>query len=716
MDIVIFVNAWGTRYGGINAFNTSLCIGLAHALNDQATVWCAISDPAPGEAQLIHREYGIQVIPLGNPLTDLSSIIANEFIQNKVGRSVDFWFGHDTITGHIATEAKRRFGGCAVVFHHMAYSLYSSRKRGGMTECKQDILQRKVFQKADLIVAVGPLLHEHSAKFAPDEQRFMIIPGLVEDPQPVSQHPTPFSIFLSGRLDPENDIIKNGRLGVTAFSLAAKKLMGLNTNRLFPVLNLFGLSVDTKQAEKEAADINRLIRSKSGYSLPVNLVPFSENTRHYLCVLAESHVALVLSWHDGFALTAWEAISLAVPLVLSSQTGAFRLLDSLGLAALVHVMTPTGGAASNAKQVADILLAIESNYKESKEKAHTLREILLEKNYTWAGAATELMKFLSGYRPNSLASIAIPGLWSIYGGTERLANGVSLPEAQPAILLLDKFLDGFGSAAPKQQELVVAQFRSAIQTDHQNTGNPQSAYNFLVGGLTQFQREMGKDHPCLAPVHELAGYLLINCDISPSALKKADEHLVNALRLFEKSTVNDGAVNGLVTSSWLYAVSQRLQNLPSVGVGVIDEALHHPLIASLASDAARIKLLRERAVIERSQDDLLYLFHRIEELGANDIEAFHTARRLFEVIMFQQDVKPLAQLSLEVTRLFQKVTQRIDPIYKCIYHRDFFQYNVLIGNKPKAEEHYLLAINMAKQLQLRGQERKLLALHEEWKS
>ena len=88
-----------------------------------------------------------------------------------------------------------------------------------------------------------------------------------------------------------------------------------------------GINDDPKLDEK--GRLESLVGAESKRKLPVMSLAFGTDREAILDHLREHSVAMVLSIHEGFGLTAWEAISAEVPLVLTRNSGAHELIDRL---------------------------------------------------------------------------------------------------------------------------------------------------------------------------------------------------------------------------------------------------------------------------------------------------------------------------------------------------------------------------------------------------
>ena len=104
---------------------------------------------------------------------------------------------------------------------HMSYRDYQGFKHGSAEEARRKHeKQRKVFENADQVLAVGPLLRNRASEMADDVR--MLIPGMPAIPRarpPIDR----IAAISFGRLDPANDRIKQVSLAVGGFAEACGK-------------------------------------------------------------------------------------------------------------------------------------------------------------------------------------------------------------------------------------------------------------------------------------------------------------------------------------------------------------------------------------------------------------------------------------------------------------------------------------------------------------
>ncbi len=224
--LIAFATQWGSKFGGINSFNTDFLCAFGVAFYRGAKVVCIVAT-AEEEEILDAANSHVTLVALPYPPSDkrFSAAQAQTGVEElkRLGISFDpaktVWLGHDLISGAAANEAVRFAGGRSAIIHHMSYDHYESIAENSTSANGKMLQQTALFQQADLVLAVGPLLRDaiHDRRIAAKEIH-MLIPGMAEiDLLPA---PKTFTAFVSGRLSDNAAKIKQGHLGIAAFAQA----------------------------------------------------------------------------------------------------------------------------------------------------------------------------------------------------------------------------------------------------------------------------------------------------------------------------------------------------------------------------------------------------------------------------------------------------------------------------------------------------------------
>lgn len=250
--LIALATAWGPKHGGINSFNRDLLRAFGIAFHESVRVICVVphSDEAAQEeassASVELREMAIlaqverfEAVHAAEIVAGLGDVITPETV----------WLGHDSFTGAAAVEAARKTNTHAAVIHHMSYGSYKGFQSGSSQQAEKKIgEQRAIFSDARYRLAVGPLLRDELKDLLDAQDIRMLIPGLPEIKPKNS--PSRWTVLQFGRLDPDNDRIKQGRLGIAAFASAYRDATvqpGLSPAlRDRPRLKLYGIEAQRR--------------------------------------------------------------------------------------------------------------------------------------------------------------------------------------------------------------------------------------------------------------------------------------------------------------------------------------------------------------------------------------------------------------------------------------------------------------------------------------
>ncbi|MDP2431515.1 MAG: hypothetical protein Q8O33_05745, partial [Pseudomonadota bacterium] len=413
--LVSLATAWGPKFGGINAFNVELLKSLGIQPRRDFDLYCAVL-AADAQAQADASRYKVDLMPLGDQGKDFPADAAErlqaQFAAKAPGESW-IWIGHDITSGELALQLRERHPGSrAALIHHMAFGAYQDFKKGdSRPAAEKREQQRRMFQAADLCLAVGPMLREQLQDLLGEGKAVeMLVPGLA-DPNPEllrEKPPNNFTAFVAGRLGDEDDRIKQGALAVRGYGAALAKVFDKSGYEHSPLRKSPSLRMRGVPVEAQAA-VRKLIEAASGRVPNCDLAPFGEDREDYFRDLAGSSVAMMPSWHEGFGLVAWEAIACRVPVVIGEQSGVYRLLhgpcQSMGLGRSVHSVAVQGHlpdsdgepnhSAADVAAVRDALISLGDHINERKADACELAENLRRRfDYTWERCAGDLLAVL----------------------------------------------------------------------------------------------------------------------------------------------------------------------------------------------------------------------------------------------------------------------------------------------------------------------------------
>jgi glycosyltransferase involved in cell wall biosynthesis/arginine repressor len=381
MKIIFFSTSWSTTNGGVNSFNFDLCNTIGAR---GVEVYCLTPPNQSPDLQIEHQN-SVKVYQIGHGFDQLhKSLDEIKRLAAITGNEKIVWVGHDALTGGAAILSKSHFGGTSVVFHHMDYSNYYHLK-SEKTSSKISI-QKSVIKEADLVFAVGPRLLINAKRLRkPNQETYELTPGAPNYSSISFNRRFDYRIAICGRLDEENDPIKN----ITpAIKSAHRLLVGQIEN--IGAINLIGTSADGTS-----------IHSKLGLSknVAINEISYISTRDNYFKELVDNDILLMPSLKEGFGLVAWEAASLGIPVIVSQSSGFYEHLKNNGLESLVVSIQMTGVIPVDEGTIQSSLFVMSRDYLNWLEKAKQLAQEL--KKTTWTDVGD---RFISLLVPDAIVS------------------------------------------------------------------------------------------------------------------------------------------------------------------------------------------------------------------------------------------------------------------------------------------------------------------------
>lgn len=417
-SIIAFTTHWGSKYGGINTFNTDFLSAFGVAYHSHVQVICMVTAANEKEIEQAKNTH-VTLVPLPYPPKEntFTAEQATAAIAELNKRSISLnpertvWLGHDKISGAAAIHAAQQTGGRSALIHHMSYDAYEAFAEDSQTAYAKTQHQKALFKQADLVLAVGPFLRNAISGLldVSKEQVHMIIPGLAEI-EPRKTTPITFSAFLSGRLDDGAAKIKQGHLGVAGFAKAiceAQKNHSpeslVNRSKIvlrgvdFESCQDYGKCEPKPNPEQELRDF---AESYAGGVITLHALPYTQDRAELHDNLKSASVALMPSWHEGFGLVAWEAIAAGVPLIISKDSGVYEFLKEVCQgteAGFVNAIKVRGSNQSpyfkedDLIDVAEAIKHIASAPAIARSRAALLRNMLGE--YTWTACVENVVNY-----------------------------------------------------------------------------------------------------------------------------------------------------------------------------------------------------------------------------------------------------------------------------------------------------------------------------------
>jgi len=405
---VTFATAWGPALGGVNSFNRDFAVALAKAL--ECRIACVVPGASDADVQDA-REGGVALLRIGSkPQEEFDVASASLVTKLEDFSQVEYWIGHDILTGEFASKvrAAAQRGRLALIMHQ-SYDDYAAVKHVLKDASANGRRQRELFSKADEVFAVGPLLAERLKDMT--RRGKVIIPGLRVLPNIPAENSLKVVVF--GRLTPENVLIKGIALAGHAVAEAVKTAINARSSKNAAATQIKFIGADPSEAT--ARQIKESIEKRAGRCLNVTVRPFLP-MKELQSEIEGSNLCLMLSWHEGFGLAAWEAIGAGIPIIISTNSGVFRLLDDVGghACGCIRALNISGSfdakepfQKEDLKAASEAVLDVLQNTKKAIKNADHLRRMLLDRGYTWESAGRE---FVSALGHRALLRAVPPGV------------------------------------------------------------------------------------------------------------------------------------------------------------------------------------------------------------------------------------------------------------------------------------------------------------------
>lgn len=392
---VFIIDDWGYSKGGINVFNKLLCEAMSRLAHSK--VVCVVQNVSADKERQT-TENGIEILYISKENNN-EKIIAKKIKNITCKDSKIIFVGHDVQTGEMAIKCKKRFlNSKCIIIHHMAYAEYYPilNMDCEVSEAKEN-LQREILQQADMVFANGATLEKSAQDIVGDEVPvFRIYPG-VSEVEPRKNINNTFKVATFGRIEQgkglkkNNTIIKETYLALAAWADFTKKYCREEET----IMKIYGKNGDDNSVDKE---MEELLKQYSDKVYAVSIVPYMENRKQLLTKLSEFSLCLVLSLREGFGLTALEAVSAGVPLIVSKRSGFYKSLEELRLDNYVYGVDIQGKrdypyySDTDLENTSNAIYSVFRYQQDAKNKTIELRERLKNCGFTWEQCAKTIIE------------------------------------------------------------------------------------------------------------------------------------------------------------------------------------------------------------------------------------------------------------------------------------------------------------------------------------
>ena len=373
LNVTLLAAAWGSKHVDTSIMNRELAINLAKVQwckNERVEVQVTFFVPNCSDQEKREAETFNVTIVEAEKYPGMGIYYGLSFLPEDL--PVDVVIGHDMITGVQALAIKkRRKCKCVYVVHTDLKEL------NNQTENKNVI---ELCEIADLVMTVGPKLKEvYSNQLrgcGKEDNVFEFTPGIIEElfVQHARRDNATFRVLLLGRTYPMDFEQKGYNVVVKAFK---DELKGENYCLVLVCAPL-----------KRAGEIREYLKREFG--IPEELVEvkeFTESREELKSLFRQVDLAIMPSRTEGFGLSALEALSAGLPILVANNSGLAHALREIKFGDLCIVDS------DDAKEWAKKMKAV----RKKDRKTTRLPEINLlrssyEEKYNWQKQCTSLVE------------------------------------------------------------------------------------------------------------------------------------------------------------------------------------------------------------------------------------------------------------------------------------------------------------------------------------
>ena len=367
LRVLFLASEWGSSEGGLSTTNRELAINTAQHSGVDVTIFVPQCNDEDKKAALGHK---IKLVEATRQ-PGVEKLQWLFFLPDDL--HIDVVVGHGIMLGPQANAIKKAQKCKWVqVVHTVPEELAMYKTLGADEKHKIEV---ELCQLADFVVSIGPKLNEafrcylSSCKNA--EMFFNFTPGIFSEfseVKQVSEREGKFRVLLFGRGDEEDFSVKG-------FDIAAKAVASLENTKL-----VFVGAPEREVEEVKDRFLNCGIRASN-----LTVRSFSPDRESLKRLFCEVDLAVMPSRTEGFGLTALEALSAGLPILVSENSGFGEALSKVRFGSYFVVDSEDAQVWANAIQRLQV-----KERCDRLEESEILRS-LYSKKYGWKKQCGELI-------------------------------------------------------------------------------------------------------------------------------------------------------------------------------------------------------------------------------------------------------------------------------------------------------------------------------------
>ena len=367
LRVLFLASEWGSSEGGLSTTNRELAINTAQHSGVDVTIFVPQCNDEDKKAALGHK---IKLVEARRQ-PGVEKLQWLFFLPDDL--HIDVVVGHGIMLGPQANAIKKaRKCKWVQVVHTVPEELGMYKTLGADEKHKTEV---ELCQLADFVVSIGPKLNEafrcylSSCKNA--EMFFNFTPGIFSEfseVKQVSEREGKFRVLLFGRGDEEDFSVKG-------FDIAAKAVASLENTKL----------VFVGAPEREVEEVKDRFLNCGIRASHLTVRSFSPDRESLKRLFCEVDLAVMPSRTEGFGLTALEALSAGLPILVSENSGFGEALSKVRFGSYFVVDSDDAQVWANAIQRLQV-----KERCDRLEESEILRS-LYSKNYGWKKQCGELI-------------------------------------------------------------------------------------------------------------------------------------------------------------------------------------------------------------------------------------------------------------------------------------------------------------------------------------
>ncbi|XP_015759029.1 PREDICTED: uncharacterized protein LOC107338309 isoform X3 [Acropora digitifera] len=385
VQIVFLSMEWGSSKGGLPTVNRLLAIEFAKNSKVEVTLYAVdCNEGDVGEA----RDHGIRIIkakerPGFDELERLCFPLHKDF-------HIDVVIGHGVKLGKQAQMLKELYPSLLwVQFGHTLpeeLALYKGYEKNVYQGQVKHLSEKQLIQMADLAVAIGPKITEMYRTYLrpyPEKEVHQLVPTPsifreFANLEQAEEERANFSVLVFGRGDEEDFQVKG-------YDIPPKAIAELND----PKYRLYFVGAPQGDMEKVTERLVQQGIDKSQLKVR-SFITKREDLADLLCTV---DLALMPSRTEGFGLTALEALTAGLPILVGTNSGfaeALRLLDDSAFASSFIVKS------DDAKEWAQAIRDVKAKERSQRlNEAQKLKECY-ENTFDWSDQCETILGLILG--------------------------------------------------------------------------------------------------------------------------------------------------------------------------------------------------------------------------------------------------------------------------------------------------------------------------------